>query len=153
MRMKCLIYIKTREFYWAVMIMVSVNTLAIATEHHHQPYSLTILQGPSTTLDCCDCMFYDKGLKPGLLIGFDGVFVPYGQDSGLKERGNDRGVGIKPCSVRFITTLVWVFVGCGFEAKHVSSIYIDNSFSVNKWTDLFCYRHTLQTLPYSIIIQ
>uniref|UniRef100_A0A8C5CGB3 Voltage-dependent L-type calcium channel subunit alpha n=1 Tax=Gadus morhua TaxID=8049 RepID=A0A8C5CGB3_GADMO len=44
MRMKCLIYIKTREFYWAVMIMVSVNTLAIATEHHHQPYSLTILQ-------------------------------------------------------------------------------------------------------------
>ena len=47
LRMKCLVYIKTKEFYWAVMIMVAVNTLAIATEHHHQPYSLTILQGLS----------------------------------------------------------------------------------------------------------
>ncbi|KAJ3586916.1 hypothetical protein NHX12_013308 [Muraenolepis orangiensis] len=44
LRMKCLVYVKTRAFYWAVMIMVSVNTLAIATEHHHQSHSLTVLQ-------------------------------------------------------------------------------------------------------------
>uniref|UniRef100_A0A7N9AXJ4 Voltage-dependent L-type calcium channel subunit alpha n=1 Tax=Mastacembelus armatus TaxID=205130 RepID=A0A7N9AXJ4_9TELE len=43
-RMKCLVYVKTRSFYWIVMILVFLNTLTIATEHHHQPERLTSLQ-------------------------------------------------------------------------------------------------------------
>ncbi|MEQ2297216.1 hypothetical protein AMECASPLE_032539, partial [Ameca splendens] len=43
-RMKCLIYVKTKSFYWAVMFLVFLNTLTIATEYHHQPDSLTSLQ-------------------------------------------------------------------------------------------------------------
>ncbi|XP_057678899.1 dihydropyridine-sensitive L-type skeletal muscle calcium channel subunit alpha-1-like [Corythoichthys intestinalis] len=43
-RMKCLVYVKTRTFYWVVMFLVLLNTLTIATEHHHQPASLTSLQ-------------------------------------------------------------------------------------------------------------
>lgn len=43
-RMKCLIYVKTKTFYWIVMILVFFNTLTIATEHHHQSEGLTNLQ-------------------------------------------------------------------------------------------------------------
>ncbi|KAM3872323.1 dihydropyridine-sensitive L-type skeletal muscle calcium channel subunit alpha-1-like [Diretmus argenteus] len=43
-RMKCLVYVKTKAFYWAVMFLVFLNTLTIATEHHHQSDSLTALQ-------------------------------------------------------------------------------------------------------------
>lgn len=44
-RMKCLVYVKTKAFYWLVMFLVFLNTLTIATEHHHQSESLTSLQG------------------------------------------------------------------------------------------------------------
>ncbi|XP_035512807.1 dihydropyridine-sensitive L-type skeletal muscle calcium channel subunit alpha-1-like [Morone saxatilis] len=43
-RMKCLVYVKTKGFYWLVMFLVLLNTLTIATEHHHQSDSLTSLQ-------------------------------------------------------------------------------------------------------------
>ncbi|XP_068181577.1 dihydropyridine-sensitive L-type skeletal muscle calcium channel subunit alpha-1-like [Antennarius striatus] len=43
-RMKCLIYVKTKAFYWIVMLLVFLNTLTIATEYHHQPDWLTSLQ-------------------------------------------------------------------------------------------------------------
>uniref|UniRef100_A0A8D2ZK28 Voltage-dependent L-type calcium channel subunit alpha n=1 Tax=Scophthalmus maximus TaxID=52904 RepID=A0A8D2ZK28_SCOMX len=43
-RMKCLVYVKTKSFYWVVMFLVFLNTLTIATEHHHQPDMLTSLQ-------------------------------------------------------------------------------------------------------------
>ncbi|XP_054625815.1 dihydropyridine-sensitive L-type skeletal muscle calcium channel subunit alpha-1-like isoform X2 [Dunckerocampus dactyliophorus] len=43
-RMKCLVYVKTRAFYWLVMFLVLLNTLTIATEYHHQPLWLTSLQ-------------------------------------------------------------------------------------------------------------
>uniref|UniRef100_A0A671X857 Voltage-dependent L-type calcium channel subunit alpha n=1 Tax=Sparus aurata TaxID=8175 RepID=A0A671X857_SPAAU len=43
-RMKCLVYIKTKAFYWLIMFLVFLNTLTIATEHHHQSDSLTSLQ-------------------------------------------------------------------------------------------------------------
>uniref|UniRef100_A0A8C9X7B6 Voltage-dependent L-type calcium channel subunit alpha n=1 Tax=Sander lucioperca TaxID=283035 RepID=A0A8C9X7B6_SANLU len=43
-RMKCLLYVKTKSFYWIVMFLVFLNTLTIATEHHHQSDSLTSLQ-------------------------------------------------------------------------------------------------------------
>lgn len=44
-RMKCLVYVKTKSFYWLVMFLVFLNTLTIATEYHHQPEWLTSLQG------------------------------------------------------------------------------------------------------------
>uniref|UniRef100_A0AAQ4PV60 Voltage-dependent L-type calcium channel subunit alpha n=1 Tax=Gasterosteus aculeatus aculeatus TaxID=481459 RepID=A0AAQ4PV60_GASAC len=43
-RMKCLLYVKTKSFYWLVMFLVLLNTLTIATEYHHQPDWLTSLQ-------------------------------------------------------------------------------------------------------------
>ncbi|XP_071332271.1 dihydropyridine-sensitive L-type skeletal muscle calcium channel subunit alpha-1-like isoform X2 [Trachinotus anak] len=43
-RMKCLVYVKTQSFYWVVMFLVLLNTLTIATEHHHQADWLTSLQ-------------------------------------------------------------------------------------------------------------
>ncbi|KAG8002693.1 Dihydropyridine-sensitive L-type skeletal muscle calcium channel subunit alpha-1 [Nibea albiflora] len=43
-RMKCLVYVKTKAFYWLVMFLVFLNTLTIATEHHHQSATLTSLQ-------------------------------------------------------------------------------------------------------------
>uniref|UniRef100_A0A667X197 Voltage-dependent L-type calcium channel subunit alpha n=1 Tax=Myripristis murdjan TaxID=586833 RepID=A0A667X197_9TELE len=43
-RMKCLVYVKTKAFYWLVMFLVFLNTLAIATEYHHQPDWLTSTQ-------------------------------------------------------------------------------------------------------------
>lgn len=43
--MKCLVYVKTKSFYWLVMLLVFLNTLTIATEYHHQPEWLTSLQG------------------------------------------------------------------------------------------------------------
>lgn len=44
-RMKCLVYVKTKSFYWVVMFLVFLNTLTIATEFHHQSVRLTNLQG------------------------------------------------------------------------------------------------------------
>ncbi|XP_067095644.1 dihydropyridine-sensitive L-type skeletal muscle calcium channel subunit alpha-1-like isoform X1 [Osmerus mordax] len=47
-RMKCLVYIKTKAFYWLVIFLVFLNTLAIATEHHNQSDSLTAFQDVAT---------------------------------------------------------------------------------------------------------
>uniref|UniRef100_A0A8C6LB90 Voltage-dependent L-type calcium channel subunit alpha n=1 Tax=Nothobranchius furzeri TaxID=105023 RepID=A0A8C6LB90_NOTFU len=49
-RMKCLVYVKTKSFYWVVMFLVFLNTLTIATEYHHQPVTLTSLQGDRVLL-------------------------------------------------------------------------------------------------------
>ncbi|KAJ8370199.1 hypothetical protein SKAU_G00102270 [Synaphobranchus kaupii] len=43
-RRKCHTWVKSKVFYWLVILLVFLNTLAIATEHHHQPDSLTIVQ-------------------------------------------------------------------------------------------------------------
>uniref|UniRef100_A0A674E1H4 Voltage-dependent L-type calcium channel subunit alpha n=1 Tax=Salmo trutta TaxID=8032 RepID=A0A674E1H4_SALTR len=40
-RRKCLVYVKSRMFYWWVILLVFLNTLAIATEHHQQTQQLT----------------------------------------------------------------------------------------------------------------
>uniref|UniRef100_A0A8C7TN08 Voltage-dependent L-type calcium channel subunit alpha n=1 Tax=Oncorhynchus mykiss TaxID=8022 RepID=A0A8C7TN08_ONCMY len=40
-RRKCLVYVKSRMFYWWVILLVFLNTLAIATEHHKQSQQLT----------------------------------------------------------------------------------------------------------------
>ncbi|KAL2104069.1 hypothetical protein ACEWY4_000937 [Coilia grayii] len=44
LRRKCVIVVKMRMFNWLVILTVLLNTLAIATEHHHQSESLTQLQ-------------------------------------------------------------------------------------------------------------
>uniref|UniRef100_A0A4W5KF03 Voltage-dependent L-type calcium channel subunit alpha n=1 Tax=Hucho hucho TaxID=62062 RepID=A0A4W5KF03_9TELE len=43
-RMKCLVYVKSKTFYWSVILVVFLNTIAIASEHHHQSDMLTTLQ-------------------------------------------------------------------------------------------------------------
>lgn len=37
--------LKSRAFYWLVILIVALNTLSIASEHHAQPLWLTHLQG------------------------------------------------------------------------------------------------------------
>ncbi|XP_065099249.1 calcium channel, voltage-dependent, L type, alpha 1S subunit, a [Paramisgurnus dabryanus] len=43
-RRKCRVWVKSRLFYWLVILLVSFNTLAIATEHHQQSQALTNFQ-------------------------------------------------------------------------------------------------------------
>ncbi|XP_006892173.1 PREDICTED: voltage-dependent L-type calcium channel subunit alpha-1S [Elephantulus edwardii] len=43
-RWKCHDIVKSRVFYWLVILVVALNTLSIASEHHNQPLWLTYLQ-------------------------------------------------------------------------------------------------------------
>nr|XP_019606371.1 PREDICTED: voltage-dependent L-type calcium channel subunit alpha-1S [Rhinolophus sinicus] len=43
-RWKCHDVVKTKTFYWLVILIVALNTLSIASEHHNQPLWLTHLQ-------------------------------------------------------------------------------------------------------------
>ncbi|XP_013922794.1 PREDICTED: voltage-dependent L-type calcium channel subunit alpha-1S, partial [Thamnophis sirtalis] len=43
-RRKCREIVKSNFFYWAVILIVGLNTISIATEHHHQPDWLTHAQ-------------------------------------------------------------------------------------------------------------
>lgn len=45
LRWKCREVLKSRAFYWLVILIVALNTLSIASEHHAQPLWLTHLQG------------------------------------------------------------------------------------------------------------
>ena len=44
-RRKCRMYVKSKLFTWWVILLVFLNTLAVATEHHQQSQSLTDWQG------------------------------------------------------------------------------------------------------------
>lgn len=44
-RRKCRAGVKSQVFYWLVIFLVFLNTLTIASEHHHQPQWLTDVQG------------------------------------------------------------------------------------------------------------
>ncbi|XP_035871899.1 voltage-dependent L-type calcium channel subunit alpha-1S isoform X2 [Phyllostomus discolor] len=44
LRWKCHDAVKSRAFYWLVILIVALNTLSVASEHHHQPDWLTHLQ-------------------------------------------------------------------------------------------------------------
>lgn len=46
-RWKCHDLVKSKVFYWLVILIVALNTLSIASEHHNQPLWLTHLQGES----------------------------------------------------------------------------------------------------------
>lgn len=48
LRRKCRVYVKSKLFYWWVILLVFLNTLAIATEHHNQSQRLTNWQGKSS---------------------------------------------------------------------------------------------------------
>ncbi|XP_052558483.1 voltage-dependent L-type calcium channel subunit alpha-1S isoform X2 [Tympanuchus pallidicinctus] len=43
-RRKCRHVVKSKFFYWLVILLVALNTLSIASEHHFQPEWLTIVQ-------------------------------------------------------------------------------------------------------------
>uniref|UniRef100_A0A8C4ZN94 Voltage-dependent L-type calcium channel subunit alpha n=1 Tax=Gadus morhua TaxID=8049 RepID=A0A8C4ZN94_GADMO len=49
-RRKCRMYVKSKLFTWWVILLVFLNTLAVATEHHQQSKSLTDWQGTSNKL-------------------------------------------------------------------------------------------------------
>lgn len=44
-RRKCREVVKSKFFYWLVILLISLNTLSIASEHHWQPEWLTRVQG------------------------------------------------------------------------------------------------------------
>uniref|UniRef100_A0A8B9LAG8 Calcium channel, voltage-dependent, L type, alpha 1S subunit, b n=1 Tax=Astyanax mexicanus TaxID=7994 RepID=A0A8B9LAG8_ASTMX len=46
-RLKCAVWVKSRMFYWLVILVVFLNTLVIACEHHPQSESATRFQGLS----------------------------------------------------------------------------------------------------------
>lgn len=48
-RRKCRAYVKSKLFRWWVILLVFLNTLAIATEHHKQSERLTNWQGQRAT--------------------------------------------------------------------------------------------------------
>uniref|UniRef100_A0A8C4GLP4 Voltage-dependent L-type calcium channel subunit alpha n=1 Tax=Dicentrarchus labrax TaxID=13489 RepID=A0A8C4GLP4_DICLA len=50
LRRKCRVYVKSRLFYWWVIMLVFFNTLAIATEHHKQSQRLTDWQDNANKL-------------------------------------------------------------------------------------------------------
>nr|XP_046235859.1 dihydropyridine-sensitive L-type skeletal muscle calcium channel subunit alpha-1-like isoform X3 [Scatophagus argus] len=50
LRRKCRVYVKSRLFYWWVIMLVFLNTLAIATEHHKQSQRLTTWQDNANRL-------------------------------------------------------------------------------------------------------
>ncbi|NXC37146.1 CAC1S protein, partial [Campylorhamphus procurvoides] len=49
-RRKCRDVVKSKFFYWLVILMVALNTLSIASEHHFQPEWLTRVQDNSNRL-------------------------------------------------------------------------------------------------------
>ncbi|KAG7495273.1 dihydropyridine-sensitive L-type skeletal muscle calcium channel subunit alpha-1-like [Solea senegalensis] len=50
LRRKCRVYVKSRLFYWWVIMLVFLNTLAIATEHHKQSQKITNWQDNANKL-------------------------------------------------------------------------------------------------------
>ncbi|KAG7268417.1 hypothetical protein CRUP_028033, partial [Coryphaenoides rupestris] len=49
-RRKCRMYVKSKLFHWWVILLVFLNTLAVATEHHQQSQRLTNWQGTANKL-------------------------------------------------------------------------------------------------------
>ncbi|XP_051627665.1 voltage-dependent L-type calcium channel subunit alpha-1S isoform X2 [Manacus candei] len=49
-RRRCRDVVKSKFFYWLVILMVALNTLSIASEHHMQPDWLTVVQDNSNRL-------------------------------------------------------------------------------------------------------
>lgn len=65
MRKNCRVAVKTTNFYWLVLLLVFLNTVASASEHYGQPKWLTEMQGerffsPSWWL----LLVQSRGLRP-----------------------------------------------------------------------------------------
>lgn len=54
-RKNCRVAVKTTNFYWLVLLLVFLNTVASASEHYGQPKWLTEMQGERT--DVCEFNF------------------------------------------------------------------------------------------------
>lgn len=52
MRKNCRVAVKTTNFYWLVLLLVFLNTVASASEHYGQPKWLTEMQGKLTAAGC-----------------------------------------------------------------------------------------------------
>uniref|UniRef100_A0A8C0XXP0 Voltage-dependent L-type calcium channel subunit alpha n=1 Tax=Castor canadensis TaxID=51338 RepID=A0A8C0XXP0_CASCN len=64
-RWKCHDLVKSKVFYWLVILTVALNTLSIASEHHNQPLWLTHLQGESEGMKPeRECGRREYGLQP-----------------------------------------------------------------------------------------
>lgn len=49
MRKNCRVAVKTTNFYWLVLLLVFLNTVASASEHYGQPKWLTEMQGETSS--------------------------------------------------------------------------------------------------------
>ncbi|KAJ8260254.1 hypothetical protein GJAV_G00178840 [Gymnothorax javanicus] len=72
-RRKCRAWVKSKLFYWLVILLVFINTLAIATEHHHQSESLTNLQ--DNTNKVLLSMFAAEMFLKMYALGFPSYFM------------------------------------------------------------------------------
>ncbi|NWW33816.1 CAC1S protein, partial [Panurus biarmicus] len=73
-RRKCRDVVKSKFFYWLVILMVALNTLSIASEHHFQPEWLTQVQ----VLSCLShhvCSFFLPGVVPEPSLGPESPFL------------------------------------------------------------------------------
>lgn len=66
MRKNCRVAVKTTNFYWLVLLLVFLNTVASASEHYGQPKWLTEMQGSKKNLllSCLFSYFGPRELKP-----------------------------------------------------------------------------------------
>uniref|UniRef100_A0A3B1K9Y5 Voltage-dependent L-type calcium channel subunit alpha n=1 Tax=Astyanax mexicanus TaxID=7994 RepID=A0A3B1K9Y5_ASTMX len=75
-RLKCAVWVKSRMFYWLVILVVFLNTLVIACEHHPQSESATRFQDVANDilLTCFAFEMFAKMYAFGLRAYFMSVF-------------------------------------------------------------------------------
>ncbi|CAG4985227.1 unnamed protein product [Colias eurytheme] len=73
MRRACRKAVKSQTFYWAIIVLVFLNTLVLATEHHNQPPWLDDVQNYANYLFVV--LFTMEMLVKMYALGFQGYFV------------------------------------------------------------------------------
>ncbi|XP_047540569.1 muscle calcium channel subunit alpha-1-like isoform X1 [Vanessa atalanta] len=73
MRRACRKAVKSQTFYWAIIVLVFLNTLVLATEHHRQPIWLDYFQNYANYLFVV--LFTLEMLVKMYALGFQGYFV------------------------------------------------------------------------------
>ncbi|CAB3241437.1 unnamed protein product [Arctia plantaginis] len=73
MRRACRKAVKSKTFYWAIIVLVFLNTLVLATEHHQQPEWLDYFQNYANYLFVV--LFTMEMLVKMYALGFQGYFV------------------------------------------------------------------------------
>ncbi|RXM92428.1 Voltage-dependent L-type calcium channel subunit alpha-1S, partial [Acipenser ruthenus] len=72
-RRKCRLWVKSSLFYWLVILVVFLNTMAIATEHHNQSDGLTNVQ--DTANKVLLSLFTAEMLLKMYALGFQSYFI------------------------------------------------------------------------------